>query len=120
MAVVDYALIVSTVGGLQVEHVHCCPVFAVHLSVGPCRGWYFARRMKPIDKVVIPLKVEEIDGLGVVHRAANGQISTNFPPKVNIPTSSSVWKKTQGTNKVREGWKDGAQLRVRSTTFKKG
>lgn len=101
------------------EHVHCCPVFAVQLSVAPRRGCYFVIRMKPIDKSVIPLKVEEFNGLGVVHRAANGQISTNFPPKVNIPTSSSAWKKTHGTNKVREGWKDGAQSGVRSTTFKK-
>lgn len=98
IAVFDEALIVSAVGGLQVEHVHCCPVFAVHLSVVPRRGCYFHRRMKPIDKffrifLTFFLKVEEFDGSGVVRRAAKGQIATNFPPKVNVPTSSSVWKK---------------------------
>lgn len=125
IAVFDEALIVSAVGGLQVEHVHCCPVLAVQLSVDQLLGCYFLRRMKPIDKffpifLTFFLKVEEFDGSGVVRRAANGQISANFPPKVNVPTSSSVWKKTQGANKVRGGWKDGAQSRVRSTTFKKG
>lgn len=41
MAVVDDALVVSTVGGVQVEHVHCRPVSAVHLSVAPPPGWDF-------------------------------------------------------------------------------
>lgn len=103
MAVLDQALIVSTVGGLQVEHVHCCPVFAVHLSVAPRFRWYFVQRMKTIDKVVIPLKVEEFDVFGVIHRAAKGQISTNFPLKVNIHMSSSIWKKTQGTKSENDG-----------------
>lgn len=40
VAVFDVTLIVTFVRGLQVKHVHCCPVFVIHPSVAPGPGWY--------------------------------------------------------------------------------
>lgn len=40
VAVFDVALVVPFVWGLQVEHVHCGPVFIIHPRIAPGLSWY--------------------------------------------------------------------------------
>lgn len=102
--VFDMAIVVTTMWGVQIVHVYCCPVIMIQSGVLPCLNvCHVFSCMEAIHIDVTLLKVQKLNWPLFVIRTVKGHVSTNLPSALNL---SSLWKRKVSRSKELEpAWK---------------